>query len=65
MGSLSYETYENLEDNVADLVRGAVTRFLYKYQSYIGFSDKERTEVLAQCDPNGSLEDAMASVGLV
>ncbi|KAL1718155.1 hypothetical protein EV715DRAFT_201730 [Schizophyllum commune] len=61
LGCLSYETYENLEVNVADLLRSAVTRFLDKYQSYIGFSDKERTEVLAQCDPNGSLEDAMAS----
>ncbi|KAL1759795.1 hypothetical protein FB107DRAFT_204313 [Schizophyllum commune] len=61
LGRLSYETYEDLEENVADLLRSAVTRFIDKYQSYIGFSDEARTEVLAQCDPNGSLEDAMAS----
>ncbi|KAI5832604.1 hypothetical protein K523DRAFT_234779 [Schizophyllum commune Tattone D] len=65
MGRLSKETYEDLEENVADLLRSAVTHFLDKYQSYIGFSDEERTEVLAQCNPNGSLEDAMASVGLI
>ncbi|KAI5895595.1 uncharacterized protein SCHCODRAFT_02665915 [Schizophyllum commune H4-8] len=59
MGRLTYETDEQLKENTANLLRSAVTRFLDKYQSYIGFSDKERTEVLAQCDPNGSLEDAM------
>ncbi|KAL1759797.1 hypothetical protein FB107DRAFT_204524 [Schizophyllum commune] len=65
MGRLSYETDEELEENVANLLRSAVTRFLDKYQSYIGFSDRERTEVLGQCKPYGLLEYAMASAGLI
>lgn len=65
LGRLTYETDEQLKENTANLLRSAVTRFLDKYQSCIGFSDKERTEVLAQCDPNGLLEDAMASAGLI
>ncbi|KAL1733684.1 hypothetical protein EV714DRAFT_204114 [Schizophyllum commune] len=50
MGRLSFETYEDLEAQIVDLSRSAVIHFLDKYQSYIGYTEEERMEVLAEED---------------
>ena len=62
MGRLNFETYEDLEAQIVDLSRSAVIQFLDKYQSYIGYTEEERMEVLAEDDVFGLLHYTMVRV---
>ena len=48
MGRLIYETYEDLEAQMASLLHNAIVQFMDKYQSYINLMEEQRMEALAE-----------------
>ncbi|KAL1707889.1 hypothetical protein EV121DRAFT_174375, partial [Schizophyllum commune] len=50
MGRLTYETYEDLEDQTASLLHNAIVQFMDKYQAYLKITEEERSDVLGE-DP--------------
>ncbi|KAL1678875.1 hypothetical protein EV122DRAFT_277685 [Schizophyllum commune] len=50
MGRLTYETYEDIEAQMASLLHNAIVQFMDKYQAYLKITEEERLDVLGE-DP--------------
>ncbi|KAL1659464.1 hypothetical protein GGF50DRAFT_65245, partial [Schizophyllum commune] len=50
VGRLTYETYEDLEAQMASLLHNAIVQFMDKYQAYLNITEEERLDVLGE-DP--------------
>ncbi|KAL1759796.1 hypothetical protein FB107DRAFT_270822 [Schizophyllum commune] len=48
MGRLTYETYEDLEAQMASLLHNAIVQFMDKYQAYLKITEDERLDVLGE-----------------